>query len=224
MSKHLVKVLNTNFVTHNVKRFVVEKPVGFSFVPGQACDVSINRPGLEEELRPFTFTSTTESDTLEFIIKIYSGHNGITKKLGTVGRGDELILHDVFGTIAYQGDGLYIAGGAGITPFIAILRDLKLKNNLEGNTLIFANRTANDVILEHELRTLLADKFISVIEASNDPTIPPKFIDRELLRPYVGEQKQFYYICGPEGFTNMIIEYLSDLGVDKSQIIIEESW
>lgn len=224
MGKKIVKVLNTDFVTHNVKRFVVEKPIGFSFIPGQACDVSINRPGLEKELRPFTFTSTTESDTLEFIIKIYSGHDGITKKLGTVGRGDELILHEVFGTIAYQDDGLYIAGGAGITPFVAILRDLKSKNSLEGNTLIFVNRTANDVILEHELTELLGDNFVSVVEASSDPSTPPKFIDRELLRPYVGNQNKFYYICGPEAFTNIVIGYLSDLGVLKSQIIIEEPW
>ena len=224
MGKKIVKVLNTDFVTHNVKRFVVEKPIGFSFIPGQACDVSINLPGLEEELRPFTFTSTTESDTLEFIIKIYSGHDGVTEKLGIVGHGDELILHDVFGTIAYQGDGLYIAGGAGITPFIAILRDLKLKNKLEGNTLIFVNRTANDVILEPELTELLGDNFVSVVEASSDPSTPPKFIDRELLRPYVGNQNKFYYICGPEAFTNIVIGYLSDLGVLKSQIIIEEPW
>lgn len=224
MSKHIVKVLKTDFVTHNVKRFVVEKPVGFSFTPGQACDVSINRLGLEEELRPFTFTSVTDSDTLEFIIKIYSGHDGVTKKLGTIGRGDELILHDVFGTIAYRGAGLYIAGGAGITPFIAILRDLELKNNLSGNTLIFVNRTSSDVILEHELKELLGDKFVSVVEASGDPSVPPKFIDRDLLRPYVGSQHKFYYICGPEAFTNIVIGYLSDLGIDPSQIVIEEPW
>lgn len=203
---------------------MVEKPAGFSFVPGQACDVSINRPGLEEELRPFTFTSTNSSDTLEFIIKIYSGHDGLTKKLGTVGSGDELILHDVFGTIAYRGAGLFIAGGAGITPFISIFRDLQLRGDLAGNTLIFVNRTAGDVILESELRELLAGNFVSVIEASGDPAVPAKFIDRDLLRPYVGEQNKFYYICGPDAFTNIIIGYLSDLGIDKSRIVIEEPW
>jgi ferredoxin-NADP reductase len=224
MNKHIVKVLNTDFVTHNVRRFVVEKPVGYSFIPGQACDISINQPGLEEELRPFTFTSLNDSDTLEFIIKIYSGHDGVTKKLGTLGIGDELILHDVFGTIAYHGAGLYIAGGAGITPFIAIFRDLESKNNLDGNTLIFVNRTSNDVILENELRELLGDKFVSVVEASNDPSVPPKFLDRELLRPYVGQGNEFYYICGPDAFTNMIIGYLTDFGIEKSRIIIEEPW
>ncbi len=222
MSKHIVKVLKTDFVTHNVKRFVVEKPAGFTFVPGQAADISINQPGLEEELRPFTFTSMNGSNYLEFIIKIYGGHDGVTKKLGLLGVGDELIFHDVFGTITYQGAGLYIAGGAGITPFISIFRDLKSKNKLKDNTLIFVNRTADDVILEEELKDMLADNFISVIEKSADPSIPAKFIDRELLKPYVGQQNEFYYICGPEGFTNIMIQYLQDLGIDRSRIIIEQ--
>jgi ferredoxin-NADP reductase len=140
MIKHAVKVLKTNFVTHNVKRFVVERPSGYNFISGQACDVSINKPGLENELRPFTFTSTNGTDHLEFIIKIYTGHDGITEKLLDINVGDELIVHEVFGSISYKGPGLFIAGGAGITPFISIFRDLKQQNRLAGNTLLFANR------------------------------------------------------------------------------------
>jgi ferredoxin-NADP reductase len=84
MINHIVKVLKTNFVTRNVKRFVVEKPSGYSFVSGQASDIAINRPGLDYELRPFTFTSVNGDDHLEFIIKIYNGHNGKTEKLTDV--------------------------------------------------------------------------------------------------------------------------------------------
>ena len=222
MSKHLVKILKTDFITHNVKRFVVEKPAGYSFVSGQAADVAINKPGLENELRPFTFTSVNEADYLEFIIKIYSGHNGVTKKLGLLTAGDELILYDVFGTITYQGSGLYIAGGAGITPFISIFRKLKQQNNLAGNTLIFVNRTVDDVILQEELQELLAENFINVIEKSSDPSVPAKFIDRDLIKAYTGQQNEFYYICGPDTFTSVMNGYLEDLGVAKSQIIIEE--
>ena len=130
MNKCIVKVLKTDFITHNVKRFVVEKPESYNFIAGQATDISINRPTLENELRPFTFTCLNKENYLEFIIKIYKGHNGITEKLIDVNAGDELILHEVFGTISYQGPGLFIAGGAGITPFIAILRQLKLENKL----------------------------------------------------------------------------------------------
>jgi len=81
MESYIVKVLATEYLTHNVKRVVTEKPAGYHYTPGQATDVSINRPGLESELRPFTFTSPINADYLEFIIKIYKGHDGVTEKL-----------------------------------------------------------------------------------------------------------------------------------------------
>jgi len=99
MEKHIVKVINTAFVTHNVKRFTLQKPGGYTFISGQATDVSINKPGLEEDLHPFTFTCLNTDDHLEFTIKIYKGHNGFTEKLLDVNKGDELIIHEVFGAI-----------------------------------------------------------------------------------------------------------------------------
>ncbi|MCK7517280.1 MAG: hypothetical protein MZV64_05925 [Ignavibacteriales bacterium] len=43
---------------------------------------------------------------------------------------NELILHDVFGAINYKGEGVFIAGGAGVTPFISIFRYLQSKNEI----------------------------------------------------------------------------------------------
>lgn len=219
---HIVKVLETDFVTHNVKRFVVEKPAGYSFIAGQATDISINKPTLENELRPFTFTSLNDAEHLEFIIKIYKGHNGITEKLSELNAGDELILHDVFGTISYQGPGLFIAGGAGITPFIAILRQLKLQNNLTGNTLVFANRTADDIILYDELKDMLDENFINVLEITENQGMMKGFITNDLLKQHIKSDAPHCYICGPDKFTGIMMDKLLALGVEKSQIIIEE--
>ena len=122
MEKHIVKVLTTELVTHNVKRFTLQKPQNYSFTSGQATDVSINKPGLEEEVRPFTFTCLNSDDHLEFTIKTYTDHDGVTNKLRGINAGDELIVHEVYGAITYKGPGIFIAGGAGITPFISIPR------------------------------------------------------------------------------------------------------
>ena len=147
MTEHIVKILECSYINHDVKRFIVEKPPGFSFIPGQATDVSINLPEWKDQLRPFTFTSLNKWPYLEFIIKIYDDHNGVTHQLGKTNAGAELILHDVFGTIVYKEPGIFIAGGAGITPFIAIFRALhKMKKLLPGNALIFSNKTADDII------------------------------------------------------------------------------
>ena len=134
--EHIVKILETEYVTHNVKRFKVSKPGSYKYKPGQATDIVINLPDWKGERRPFTFTSLNEWDSLEFTIKIYDDHKGVTNELGKLNAGDELILHDVFGAIIYKGEGTFIAGGAGVTPFIAIFRQLRKDGTLGNNNVI----------------------------------------------------------------------------------------
>ena len=92
MEEHIVKIIDIGEVTQDVKSFKVEKPKGYSFIPGQATEVSVNVPRLRDEKRPFTFTSLNSSDYLEFTIKIYSERNGITNELGKLKPGSELII------------------------------------------------------------------------------------------------------------------------------------
>jgi ferredoxin-NADP reductase len=222
MDSYIVKVLQTEFVTQNVKRFVVEKPAGYSFMPGQATDVAINHPGLATELRPFTFTSHTTDHYLEFIIKIYTGHDGITEKLAAININDELIIHEVFGSIAYKGPGIFIAGGSGITPFIAIFRHLKSDGKLAGNTLLFANNTSADIILKEELREMLDKNYIDILKQPATHGTGRTLIDLPLLKQYTSNGAAYYYICGPDPFTSAMVRNLQSLGITKAQIIIEE--
>lgn len=222
MEKHIVKVLKTHLVTHNVKQFDIEKPAGYTFIPGQATDVSINKSGLEEELRPFTFTSLNDWDNLQFTIKLYTDHDGVTNKLQQVNAGDELILHEVFGAINYKGPGLFIAGGAGITPFIAILRQLHEDGKLNDCTLLFANKSVDDIILRDELDKMLGKNFINIVDESSDTNIKQGHIDKAMLQQYEKGNNQYYYICGPDKFIEVMIKYLNELGVSNAQIVIEQ--
>ena len=222
MEKYVVNVIRTDFVTYNVKRFVIEKPAGYNFIPGQATDVAINKTGLEEELRPFTFTSLNDWKHLEFTIKIYKGHNGITEQLLDLLPGDQLIIHEVFGAINYQGPGLFIAGGAGITPFIAILRQLQQDGKLAGNKLLFANHTDDDIILKDELKAMLGDHHIDIIAHPDDVNIKGSHIDMALLKQHITGEAQYYYICGPDQFTEAMVQNLVDLGIERSRIILEQ--
>jgi ferredoxin-NADP reductase len=218
---HKVKILRTEYVTHNVRHFVVERPVNYNFISGQATDVSINKPDLENELRPFTFTGLNSGKDLEFTIKIYTDHHGVTEKLGKIEAGEELILHDVFGAINYKEPGLFIAGGAGITPFLSILRQLKADNKLQGNTLLFANHTEKDIILKDELSDMLGPNFINILSHPELPESTARTIDRDLIKQYLNGQSN-YYICGPDPFVEAMVKYLRELGVQQSQIVIEE--
>lgn len=223
MAEHIVKILEASYISHDVKRFIVEKPEGFSFIPGQATDVSINHPDWKDKLRPFTFTSLNEWPYLEFIIKIYDDHEGVTNQLGKTNSGAELILYDVYGSIVYKEPGIFIAGGAGITPFIAIFRALhKLKKLLPGNALIFSNKTAADIILGEELALMLGAAYINVFTREGVIGFRERRIDRDYLVETIHDFSRHFYVCGPEVFVKEIVDLLLRLGASADTVIIEK--
>ena len=106
---HTLKIISATYITHDVKRFIVEKPEDYHYRPGQSVMISINKPDWKDEKRPFTFTSLQDWDHLEFVIKIYEDHDGVTNQMASLKPGDELLLHEVFGTIQYKGPGIFLA-------------------------------------------------------------------------------------------------------------------
>lgn len=222
MEPAIVRIISAEMVTHNVRRFKVERPDGLNFVSGQAADVSINAPELKNEIRPFTFTGLNDWDHLEFTIKIYSDHDGVTNHLEKVKAGDELIIHGVFGAIHYYGEGVFIAGGAGVTPYISIFRQLKKDNKIGNNTLIFSNRTSKDIILKDEFTQLLGKRFINTLTGEGNGQFDHRRIDRKYLAEKINDFLQYFYICGPDAMIEAIKKDLLALGADEKKIVIEE--
>jgi len=221
MIEHRVKILKTQFITPDVKRITVEKPKGYAYTPGQATDVSIDDPEWIGELRPFTFTSLNTARHLEFTIKIYDDHPGVTHRIGLLHAGDGLVLHEVFGAIRYQGPGVFLAGGAGVTPFIAILRDLEKQDKLRGNMLIVSNKTANDVILDEEFERMLKKDFIKIFTRQRVIGFRERRIDRDTLVTLVQDFDRSFYVCGPDAFVANINAILTDLGVRPEALVFE---
>lgn len=221
MEEHVVKILKKEPLTHDVRRFQVEKPEGYKFIPGQATEIAINQDGWKEELRPFTFTSLNEEPHLEFNIKIYEDHDGMTRHLDTLKEGDELILHDVWGAIQYKGKGTFIAGGAGITPFIAILRQLEKEGTSDGNQLLFANKTVRDIIRKEDFERILGKHFHNILSEEEHPEYAHGFIDKEFLKNKIKDFSQNFYICGPKPMVKAMQEHLKELGADDSVVTVE---
>jgi ferredoxin-NADP reductase len=127
----------------------------------------------------------------------------------------------VFGSIAYEGEGVFIAGGAGVTPFISILRYLRSRNLTGGNVLIFANKTRGDIIHESEFRNMLGENFINVLSDENVEGYEHGYINAHLLRKYVSSPLQKVYLCGPEAMMYAMERELSEIGISEQAIIKE---
>ncbi len=221
MEEYKVKIKKSEKITHDVLRFVTEKPDGYTFKPGQANEVAIDKDGWRDEKRPFTFTSLPDDDFLEFNIKTYPEQDGVTKKLLELEPGDHFLLHEPFGTILYKGDGVFIAGGAGITPFVAIFRKLDEDNELQGNKLIFGNKEEKDIIHHEELKEKFGDNFINVLSEEKKEEYEHGMIDRDIIEKYVDDYQQYFYLCGPPEMIKNLEETIKDLGV-KDDLIVKE--
>ncbi len=223
MNPHIVTIQDITQITHDTVKVTTDKPSGFSFRPGQATGLAINAEGYRMQKQPFTITSTPDDPYLEFIIKVYPEHDGMTRKLQTLQPGDELIVEGVFGTISYKGEGVFIAGGSGVTPFVSILRDLRKRKLIADNRLIFANKTRRDILLNDELGDMLGDALINVLSAEHVDGLAHGRIDESFLKAYVNGSRKYYYLCGPPAMLESVENGLRSLGVEEAQIV-RESW
>jgi ferredoxin-NADP reductase len=221
MNQYIVKINSIKHITPDVLQIVTEKPQKYNFSPGQATEISINKTGWKDKKRPLTFTSLSDSDFLEFIIKTYPSHKGVTNELLKLKKDDELILHDVFGAIAYKGEGIFIAGGAGVTPFISIFRHLKSTSPTGNNKLIFANKTKKDIINEVEFKSMLGKNFINILSDEKIEGYGHGLITQDFLKSNIGGIDRYFYICGPPLMMDAIEKFLSNLHVDEKRIIKE---
>ncbi len=221
MEAHTVKIKSIEKITRDVVRIILEKPPGYSFIPGQATEIAINKPGWTEEKRPFTFTCLPTQEYLEFTIKTYPSHKGVTNQLLQLVPGDELIIHEVWGAIAYKGEGTFIAGGAGVTPFIAILRHLHSINKITGNKLIFANKTKADIIHEVELTRLLGSGFINILSGEPISGYASGMITEQFLKDNSAGFDKKFYVCGPPPMMDAVQGFLTNLGVGNNAVVVE---
>ena len=218
---HIVKITSIKKITHDVLEIKTEKPAGYSFVPGQATEVAINQADWLSEKRPFTFTCLPNDDQLEFVIKSYADHYGVTHQLSTLKAGDELVLDDSWGDIHYKGEGVFIAGGAGITPFISIFRDLSSKKEVANNKLIFANKTSEDIILKEEFAELLGANFINILSGEEVKGFSHGYITESFLKQCELDFSKYFYLCAPDPMMEALETQLVKLGV-KPRFIVKE--
>ncbi len=226
-AKHRGRVLHREQVARNVHLYTVEKPDGFSFRPGQAVELAIDEEGWRDEKRPFTMTSVPSDPRLEFIVKSYPtkenpNHDGMTEHLGRdIEVNDRVIFGDPWGTIEYQGPGIFIAGGAGITPFISILRMLHQQHSIDDNRLFYSNKTSADVILQGELFRMLGRGVVCTLTQENHRDYEHGRIDRQWLEKRVDNLSQPFYLCGPPAMVEELRETLDKLDADANSIVLE---
>lgn len=216
-----VKIQKKEQLTHDVVRLTFDRPKDYFFSAGQAIDFKLDRPEVKDKVSAFTFTGLNTDPFLQLTIKCYPSHHGMTEQVAKLKEGDEIIISEPFDTVALKGPGVFIAGGTGVTPFIAILRQKKADGTLPGNSLFHFNKTKADVFMEDEFKGMLGDKFQAVLSSEEVPGYLHGIVNADFLKAHISNFNQPFYTCGPEGFVKAVKSALTSLGASESMIDVQ---
>ena len=114
-----------------------------------------------------------------------------------------------------------LAGGVGITPFMAMAR--ALRDGLEDFdlTIIYGSRTEAGIVYKKELEEVAAacDKVhvVHVLSDEEKEGYEHGFITAELIKKYGGAEYSIF-LCGPQGMYNYLDTQIEPLGLRRKYV------
>jgi propane monooxygenase reductase subunit len=221
-------------LTHDIRRLLlrVEEPEDFSFVPGQYVDVWV--PGTELR-RSFSIANVPGDGHIELIIKHYPGGRFSGMLDGDLGPSDEVRITGPYGSFHLRrGERpvLLVAGGSGMGPVLALLRQLAGEATTRTVRFFYGARARRDLFcldLVEELGFRLPDfRFTPVLSDAHpeDHWEGAQGLVHEAVGHYMesGEiQDPEVYMCGPPPMIDAVIELLVDKhGIEESRIAYDK--
>lgn len=187
--------------------------------PGQFVLVAfLNGPAFRGcgEFHPFTVSAIDAAQQISVGVKALGD---CTRHIQSIEPGVMARVHGAFGeflTAQAAGPQLWIAGGIGITPFLARLRAGRLS---QPTTLLYLYRAEADAAFLPELQAAAdADPLLS-LKAVATGSAPA---DMNALLPNAPEQAHYEcYLCGPPGMVAMLRRFLQGRGITPRHIHFE---
>ncbi len=203
-----------------------------SFKAGQNAawilpNLKAEQPGAN--LHTFSIASAPEqTDIIQFAARI--SPSPFKQSLTTMPLGEEIVLGQIKGDLILPPLGtpiVWLAGGIGITPFVSMLRSIKIKRLDYQITLIYSNRDKQSTAFLAELQQLAKDlpNFKLILTMTDEVNWPgeKQIINAELIKKYVTDNNQpLYYVVGAPAMNQSIYDSLISLNIPTERIKTED--
>jgi ferredoxin-NADP reductase len=221
--------------TPGVKSFSLLAPEWQPHRPGQHVDVRLTAPDGYQAQRSYSIASAPGPDgRVDLTVERIAEGDVSPYFHDVLVTGDEVEVRGPIGGYfvwepSFGGPLLLIAGGSGVVPLMAILRERAGVDAPVSATLVYSSRTWDDVIYRDELEALAANegglRVLHTLTRAQPPgwTGFARRIDRPMLEEALdglGPQP-LTYICGPTLLVEAAANGLVDLGVDPGRIRTE---
>ncbi|NBV12852.1 MAG: ferredoxin--NADP reductase [Sphingobacteriia bacterium] len=209
------------------------KPV--PFIPGQFLTFLFDIEG-EKIRRSYSICSCSQDSPIISVgVKRVPGGKVSNYMLDTLQPGQTLSVVEPTGNFTFKPKSgvpeyvILFGAGSGITPLFSILKSALQESPLVKIALVYANESEETVMFSAELKELVAtypDRF-RWIEILNHPKSFCNYtglINNTLVLHLLGElylpefPSPEYYLCGPTGFMDVVLQALADGGIPKAKI------
>ncbi len=230
------RLVRRETVAEGTMAFCFSKPSGFRHQAGQSLLMTlINPPETDSEGDARTFTIASAPHEAELMIATRMRDTAFKRVLKTAplemvvkidGPNGEMVLHDDTARPA-----VFLAGGIGITPFLAMARHAANERLPHRLFLFYSNRRPEDAAFLSELQKLeqsnpnyrLIATMAETEKSAQHWSGETGFIRREMLERYLADiTKPMYYFAGPPPMTMAMQQLLEGIGISDQAMRYEE--
>jgi glycine betaine catabolism B len=219
-----LKLASRKIESPGVESFIFKPHKPLVWKAGQFLHYVLNHSGTDDRGsdRWFTIASAPCEKQVMITTRFDSKRSSTFKKtLKALKRGDTIEISDLDGDFIVSDarkEYVFIAGGIGITPFRAILKQAEHEGKFPRVTLLYANR-----------KSVAAYKKEFDAMAKQNPNLTihylfsPQHINRKTIKEFVPDlKKPLFCVSGPEPMVESIGKMLQKIGIPKNRI--KQDW
>lgn len=219
-------VLAQEPLTHDIVRLTLQLDQALHYLPGQFALIGLaSLPGVT---RSYSFASPPDAQgRVEFFVRRVAGgrFSEHVHKASLVGQQAQVQAPmGQFWLRESQAPLLFVAGGSGLAPVMAMLRAMQAQGLARSVTLLFGARTQADLYGLDELRAMAANwagsfQFVPVLSEAQDDaswTGMRGLVTAPLAHGV--EPGTHAYLCGPPGMVDAASAQLQHIGISRQHI------
>lgn len=236
MPKYEIHLQNRREVAAGAMEFRFDKPAGFTFKAGQNADFTLLAPPeTDKEGNKRTFSLVSAPYERQLAIATRMRDTAFKRSLKTLPLQTKLELDGPYGSMTLHSDAdkpaVFLAGGIGITPFMAILKQARHEQKPHRIFLFYSNRRPEDAAFLEELRDLQTTyqnfSLIATMTEAQKSAQPwsgeTGYIDQNMLQKYLSDlQKPVFYLAGPAVLVTALRDMLAGAGINEDNIRSED--